>query len=123
MIALQVITILLILIGLSQTHHFKRKIMSKITAFAAAVSASFAAINQSVSGIQTDITSLKAQIEALQNSPGEISAEDQATLDAIQATAETVASKLAALDGLTPPEAPAPEAEADSGTADNGESL
>ena len=79
----------------------KEQIMEAITPFAARVNASFDALGVSVDGVQDDVTFLKEQIAILQNSSGTLTAEDQATLDAIQARADQVATKLAAIDAAT----------------------
>ncbi len=81
-------------------------IMTAISDFAAAVQASFDAANASIAGIQGDVTDLKAQIDALQNSSGAISPEDQALLDDIQSKASDLATKVGAIDALTPPPNP-----------------
>lgn len=81
-------------------------IMSKITEFADAVDAHNAAVDTAIQGLSDDIANLNKQIQDLQNSAGQITPEDQARLDAIQARSQTVAEKLAALDALTPPAAP-----------------
>lgn len=70
-------------------------------------------INTGIGGIDIDLQELKKLIEQLQNTPGQITPEDQALLDAIQAKAASLAEKSAttaaivkALDDLTPPPAP-----------------
>lgn len=75
--------------------------MSVISDFAARVTQQFADINTEVEGITGDITSLKAKIEQLQNSTGEISAEDQALLNSIENLAGNVATKLKGLNEAT----------------------
>lgn len=64
-------------------------------------------VDVAVSGLGTDIQVLNDKINELQNSPGAITPEDQALLDALQARGETIATKLEALDALTPPPPPA----------------
>lgn len=59
-----------------------------------------------VTALQGDVESLSDQIAALQNSAGEITPEDQALLDGIQARAAGITDKLDALDALTPPAPP-----------------
>jgi uncharacterized protein HemX len=59
-----------------------------------------------IADLQGDVKSLNDQIAALQTSPGEISASDQAILDGITTRAKTVSDKLDALDALTPPVVP-----------------
>lgn len=83
-----------------------RIIMSKISEFAAQLAAFQTRIDTAVTDLQGDVKNLSDQIKALQDSAGEISAEDQALLDGITAQAATVADKLDALNALTPPVAP-----------------
>ncbi len=82
------------------------KAMSKISEFSDAVNASFNDINKGIDGLAGDIKTLNDKITELQNTPGPLSPEDQALLDAIQATAVSAASRVKALDDLTPPVAP-----------------
>lgn len=96
-----------------QLHHLDKKldlllilgeqIMTAIAEFAAAQQAFNDRQDVAIADIQGDIKSLNDQIAALQASSGAISAEDQASLDAISAHASSVADKLDALDALTPP--------------------
>lgn len=88
--------------------HTERTIMSAISDFAAKVNAFNDRIDAAIAGLQGDVKNLEDQIAALQNSAGQITPEDQALLDGIQARASTVADKLDALDALTPPVAPTP---------------
>lgn len=64
----------------------------------------------SVNGINTDVQALKKQIDDLNNSPGELTPENQAALDRIQALAGSIATKTAA--------AKTAAAELDAATAD-----
>jgi uncharacterized protein YaaN involved in tellurite resistance len=92
-------------------HHIKHKledIMSAISDFAAKQAAHNDKIDKAIDGLTADIQALKDLIATLQNSPDEISAEDQATLDALETKAGQTADKLAALDDLTPPTPPTP---------------
>lgn len=82
-------------------------IMSKISDFATAQNAFNDQIDQAVTGLTGDIKTLNDLITTLQNSNGAITPEDQASLDALQARAKTIADKLTALDALTPPAVPA----------------
>lgn len=82
------------------------KIMSAISDFADKVNAHNDKMDEAIGGLTGDVKSLKDQIAALQNSPGTITPEDQAKLDAIEQRAGVIADKLAALDALTPPVAP-----------------
>lgn len=81
--------------------------MSAISDFAAKQNAFNDRIDAAVTGLQSDIDALNAEILKLQNSPGTITPEDQASLDALQARGEAIAAKLEALDALTPPTPPA----------------
>lgn len=100
------------------------KIMSAITDYADRVNTAFDNIGSSVDGLVTsvngitgDVAGLKDLITKLQNSPGQITPEDQATLDATEAKANAlvakvqgVAASLKALDDATETApTPAPE--------------
>lgn len=80
--------------------------MSAVSDFAAKMKSHNDKVDIAVAGLQGDIGTLKDQIAKLQASAGTISAEDQATLDAIEANAGAVSDKLDALDSLTPPVPP-----------------
>lgn len=79
----------------------RKHIMSVISDFAARVTEQFATINTAAEGVTLDIAALNKKIEQLQNSSGEISAEDQAILNSIENIAAGVAAKLKALDEAT----------------------
>jgi len=79
---------------------------SPIADFAAKQTAFNDRQDAAVAGLTSDVASLNDQILALQNSPGAITAADQALLDGIQTRSETIATKLEALDALTPPVVP-----------------
>ena len=81
--------------------------MSAISDFAAAQNAFNDAMDASIAGLQGDIKALDDLIAQLQASAGQISAEDQALLDALQVRSKAMVDKLAALDALTPPVVPA----------------
>lgn len=85
----------------------ERRIMSAISDFSAKVNTAFDEISTAVDGVALDVQFLKDQIAALQNSNGEISAEDQVLLDSIDAKASELSTKLKALDAATE-EPPAP---------------
>lgn len=80
--------------------------MSKISDFAAQMNAFTDRQDKAVSDLQDDVKALNDKITELQNTPGEISPEDQKLLDDLQARASAVADKLDALDSLTPPAIP-----------------
>ena len=82
--------------------------MSKISEFAEKQTQFNNRIEAAIAGVASDVDPLKAKIDELQNTPGEITPEDQALLDDLQARAEALASRLEALDALTPPPPPAP---------------
>ncbi len=95
--------------GLATKHDLKElenKIMSAISDFAAKQTAFQDRVDAAITGLSGDIDELKAEILKLQNSPGTITPEDQALLDGIQSRTEGVATKLEALDALTPPVPP-----------------
>ena len=91
------------------------RIMSAISEFAAHVNSAFDLIADGVdqavtgvAGVASDVALIKAALEAIENSPGAISAEDQAQLDAALARAtslgertQELADSLSALDAQT----------------------
>ena len=80
--------------------------MSAISEFAAKQNAFNDRVDAAVTGLTEDVQTLNDKIVELQNTPGTITPEDQALLDAIQARSEGIATKLEALDALTPPKPP-----------------
>lgn len=98
------------------------KIMAKISEFAAAQkvfndrqAAAIDSLVASTGGLVSDVQSLNDKITELQNSSGEVNAEDAELLDQAQAQAEALAIKaeavagaLKALDDQTPPVVPPP---------------
>lgn len=94
-------------IQLAKIRKTMEAIMSKISEFAIAMSAFNDRQDAAMSGLQGDVTEMKALIEKLQNSAGEISPEDQKSLDELQKRAEAATAKLEALDAMTPPVVPA----------------
>lgn len=81
-------------------------IMSAISDFATKQNAFNDQIDKSVSDIATEIKTLNDTITQLQGTSGAITPEDQALLDAIQTRTQAIATKVAALDTLTPPTPP-----------------
>lgn len=81
--------------------------MSAVSDFAARQAAFNDRQDAAVTALQGDVQSLNDIITALQNSAGGITAEDQALLDQIEARSAQIATKLEALDALTPPVVPA----------------
>lgn len=79
---------------------------TKISEFATAQNAHNDRQDAAVTDLQGDIQALNDKITELQNSPGGITPEDQASLDALQARGEAISAKLEALAALTPPVPP-----------------
>lgn len=88
----------------------ERILMSAISKFATEQNTFNDRVDAAVTGLQSDIQALNDKITELQNSPGEITPEDQALLDTLQTRAEGITAKIEALDALTPPTVPAPTA-------------
>lgn len=72
-------------------------------------------IVKSFAGLSSDIADLNRTITELQNSPGQVTPEDQALIDELQTAgselvnrAEAVAAGLAKLDAAQPPVVPVP---------------
>src|SRR5689334_11100133 len=76
-------------------------IMSKISEFADRQNAFNTRLETAIDGLTADVQNLKALVEQLQNSAGEITPEDQATLDQLEARVRTAVEKAEALDALT----------------------
>ncbi len=84
----------------------KSEIMSKISEFAAKQKAHNERIETAVGGLTEDVKTLNDKITELQESSGQVTPEDQALLDELQAQGEALATKLEALDNVTPPAIP-----------------
>lgn len=84
----------------------ERHIMSAISDFAAKQNAFNDRMDTAITGLQGDVKTLNDLIEKLQNSAGQITPEDQALLDQIETRSDGIATKLEALDALTPPPPP-----------------
>lgn len=63
-------------------------------------------IGKAIDGIVLDIKALNDKIAELQNSPGEVTPEDQALLNELEGQASALAAKLNALDQNEPPTVP-----------------
>lgn len=59
-----------------------------------------------LAGLTQDLKTVKDQLTSIQNSPGSLSAEDQAALDEVLKASEALTTKLEALDSETPPTPP-----------------
>jgi outer membrane murein-binding lipoprotein Lpp len=90
----------------SDLQEIANKIMSAISDFATKQNAFNDRVDTAIAGLTTDVQTLTDKINALQNTPGQITPEDQALLDTIQSRTATIATKLEALDALTPPAPP-----------------
>ncbi len=86
-----------------------RKIMTKVSDSIGRQNARLDKIEQAVTGITGDVTQLKDLVRQLQSTQGEITPEDQALLDQIEARTEALSQRLEALDAENPEAAPAPE--------------
>lgn len=80
--------------------------MSVISDFAAKMDQHNAKMDAAVDGLTADMKDLNDKIAQLQSTSGQITPEDQALLDAIEAKASAVADKVAALDSMNPPAVP-----------------
>jgi DNA repair exonuclease SbcCD ATPase subunit len=83
---------------------------TKISEFAAKLTAFNDRVDVAITGLSEDVQALTNKITELQNTPGAITPEDQALLDAIETRTETITTKLEALNALnenvpTPPPA------------------
>lgn len=108
--------------SLNQIAQHLKNIMSKVSEFVAkqeahnaAVDASLDTIGTSVTGIVGDVAALNDLIRQLQESQGEITPEDQALLDQLEAKgqaledrAKATSDAVKAADDLTPPPTPEP---------------
>lgn len=81
-------------------------IMSAVSEFVAKQTEHNVAIDTAIAGLTDDNKVLTDLIKQLQTSEGEISQDDKASLDALEARTAKQAESLAALDALTPPTAP-----------------
>ncbi len=79
---------------------------TQIQQFADKQNAFNARLGTAIDGVVADIKTLNDLITQLQNNPGPISPEDQATLDNLQATGEALAARLESVDQMTPPVVP-----------------
>lgn len=68
--------------------------MSKISEFETRQKERHTAMEVAVEGIATDIAELVAKIAELQNSPGEVTPEDQVLLDALEAASVALLARV-----------------------------
>lgn len=83
-----------------------QNIMSAISEFKRKQDEYNTRLETAIGGVSTDVESLNALILKLQGTQGEITPEDQAILDEIQAKSEALVTKLEGVDALTPPTPP-----------------
>lgn len=83
-------------------HALGEKNMSAISNFSEAQKKHNERMESALAAVKADVESLHQKLEEFQNSPGAISPEDQALLDALQAQSEALVAKLDALDQMTP---------------------
>lgn len=82
------------------------QIMSAVSDFVAKQNAFNDRQDVAIDGLRGDVKTLNDTIEKLQNTPGPISAEDQASLDALEVRGDAISAKLEALDAMTAPTPP-----------------
>lgn len=84
----------------------------KVQAYYDATKATNAKKDAAITDITSDIEAQAATIKELQARPDGWTAEDQALLDELQASNETIATKLEAVAAIVPPPVPPPAPEA-----------
>ena len=82
------------------------KIMTAISDFVLAQNKFNDEMDLSITALQDDIKNLNDTIVKLQTSSGQVTPEDQKSLDDLQQKGQVMADKLTALDALTPPVPP-----------------
>lgn len=92
--------------------HQGDRIMSVIADFVAQQNAYNDQMDAAIAGLTEDVKGLAAHVAALQNTPTPLSADDVGLLSALATRTKGIADKLAALDAVTPPVAPATPPEA-----------
>lgn len=85
--------------------------MSKISEYGERVAAQYAELSTGIDGISSDVGVLNDLITKLQNSAGEVTPEDQAILDNLEAGLIALKDRVKAVDDLTaaPPVVPPTE--------------
>jgi hypothetical protein len=92
----------------SDLEKMEKKIMSKITDIESAQKAYFDEMGVIVDNIASDVKLLNDKLTAIQNSPGTLSPEDQASLDSGLGLVKGLRDRLKTLDDMTPPDASIP---------------
>jgi hypothetical protein len=92
--------------ALATLQQLGEQIMSAISDFAVKQQAHNDKVSTDLDAIGAKIADLNTLVATLQNSPGAITAEDQATLDKIEAAGADLATKADALAGVVPPTPP-----------------
>lgn len=80
--------------------------MSKLSDFLAQQKKYNDQMNAYIDSVLDDVKHLNDMINALQNSSGEVTPEDQAAIDQLQKQSNDLINKMSALDDLTPPALP-----------------
>lgn len=83
-----------------------KTLMSALSEFATKQKAFNGRLSTALDGLAMDIGALNKKIDALQNSAGEVTAEDQALIDDLATQGEDLAAKFEALNLQTPPAPP-----------------
>lgn len=91
---------------LRELQNKEKKDMSQLTDWAATEQADLTAISATLDQVVTGVSALDNLITNFQNSPGTLSAADQAALDGIQAASKALVTKSAAIS-TAPPVPPA----------------
>jgi hypothetical protein len=86
----------------------EKELMSQITDWAATEQADLTTISTTLDAVVTGVAALDALIVGFQNSPGTLSATDQAALDAIVAASAALVTKSAAISTVAPGTPPPP---------------
>ena len=90
---------------IDQMKQQESKNMSQITDWAAQQQADLTNISTTLDGVVAGIVTLDTLITNFQNSPGTLSAPDQAALDAVQAASKALVAKASAIS-VAPPSPP-----------------
>lgn len=92
--------------ALANILNLQELIMTKISDTMDAQRAAFTRLDSALSGLTGDVQALNDKIVELQGTAGQVTPEDQALLDEMQAMSETLVTKFEALDAMTTAAAP-----------------
>lgn len=82
------------------------EVMTKISEFVEKQKVHNQAMSDGLDGIVGDIQALNDKITELQNTSGEVTPEDAALIDEIEAAGAALAERITSIDSLTPPPVP-----------------